>query len=134
MAIKDLKSTIDLVLNATVAVSATGSEDGGAVDTSNFLTLTFGLDCTAYTDGTHTLSLLESDDNGVTDAYAAVPAAALIGSYPSITAATADGASMGTVGLFSNKKWVKPVIVSTGVTTGATIEIVQINGLERMHS
>ena len=131
MAIQDLKTTIEVSLNETNAIGANGTTVGADFDTAAYLTVTFALMCTAYTDGTHTLTLDESDDD-VT--YTAVPAAKLIGSLPAITSVTAALEVIDTVGVFSNMRYIRPSIVSTGVTTGATVQIVQLAGLERMPS
>jgi len=131
MAIKDLKTTVQLSLNETNAIGANGTTVGADFDTAEFLSVTFGLSSTAYTDGTHTLALQESDDD-VT--YTTVPAAKLIGSLPAITSVTAALEVIETVGVFSNMRYIRPSIVSTGVTTGATVQILQIAGFERMAS
>lgn len=134
MATRDLKTTVQVSVNKHATISTSTTTNGTAVDTVGFLTLTYALTIPSRTDGTYALVLLQSDDDGVTDAYAAIPAANLIGSLPSLSAATTDGAAASTVGVFGNKRYVKPTIVSTSVTTGATAQVIQIAGLESIAS
>ena len=125
MAIKDNKTITIATLNKSLAIVSNTTTNGTDVDTTSFLAVSYGLDCRIRTDGTYTLALLHSDDDGATDAYAAIPAANLIGSYPSLTGVTAAEGVIGTVGVFGAKKWIRPTVVSTSVTTGGTVAVTQ---------
>lgn len=127
MAVKDNVSALQFTKNDEISVSGNGTVEGNSIDTAHFEegVCVFAY-CTAYTDGTHNLSFTESDDN-VT--FTAVPAEKLIGSG-SVGAASAEGAALAKVGVFSNARYVKPAVVSTGVTTGATIDIFAVKSAE----
>lgn len=134
MAVKDNVSDIRASQNDTIAVSADGTVAGNAVDTADYeLGLTFVAFTTAYTDGTHVLGAQESDDDGATDPYTAVSADKLIipvAGDNSAAAAVNEGDACIKVGVFSNKRYVKPIITSTGVTTGATFSVMDIQKTE----
>lgn len=87
------------------------------------------LSAPAWTDGTYTLKLEEGEESDMSDGVD-IPAAKLIGALPAVSAATVDGAELGKIGVFSNLRYIRVSIVSTGVTDGATIRTTVIKHAE----
>ena len=103
---------------------------GATFDTADFeLGFSVLLSAPAWTDGTYTLLLEESDDSGMAGAVT-IPDAKLIGAFPAVSAATVDGAALGKVGVFSNLRYIRVSIVSTGTTNGAFIRSTVIKHAE----
>lgn len=126
MATRDIRSNLEgqLVFNATVSSDTTTA--GTIIDTADYdggIKLDFI--ASAYTDGTYTPLLQESDDSGMAGATD-IPDAALIGTEAgaALSAATADTEVLKSLGFFSNKRYVQVSLVSTAVTTGATLQVV----------
>jgi hypothetical protein len=124
MATKDINTILSIsnALNAGVINSDTDT-DGEFIDTQGFYGLTFSAEATAYTDGTFTLQVLESDTASAPD-FTATAADFVIGAG-SITAVDTP-AKIGYVG---KKRYARLRIVSTGVTTGATLTAIAIRGV-----
>ena len=116
MATKDINTILDVsnAFNAT-AIAADADTDGEFIDTQGFYGLTFVAESTAYTDGTYTLDLLESDTASAPD-FTSVPYNFIIGS--GVISAANTPAKIGYVG---KKRYVRLRITSSGVTTGATL-------------
>lgn len=104
---------------------------GAIFDTADYdMGITFAMLCKSYTDGTFTLKIEHGDDSGLSDA-ADVDAAMLVyGSLPALTAAMTEGDAMPREGIHSTKRYVRASIVSTSVTTGATLQVIIIKGPE----
>ena len=124
MATKDINTILDVsnAFNAAVINSDTDT-DGEFIDTKGFYGLTFAVESTAYTDGTYTLQVLESDTAAAPDFT--VTAADFVIGAGSITAVDTP-AKIGYVG---KKRYARIRIVSTGVTTGATLTALAIRGV-----
>ena len=75
------------------------------------------------TDGSYAIKFQDSPDNSV---WTDVPADKLIGSLPTIITQTEALDNAPRVGIFSNNQWVRAVVTSTSVTTGARITIYAI--------
>jgi len=139
MSVRDQVTKFNLVpLILPVTIGANGVTNGASVDNADsecglsFLLSIMGV----RTDGDFTLSLEESDDDST---WAAVPAEKIIhggddtpgnGGVTSVanvvlSAATALKANSAKIGVFSNKRYVRPVITAAAVTTGATLVTVQ---------
>ena len=84
-----------------------------------------------YTDGTYTPLLEEDDDIGFGTATV-VPADKIIGTTAgaAISGAQANGDVLPSIGVFSNKRYLRLSFVSTGTTTGATIAAIYQGGTE----
>lgn len=109
---------------ASAAISTDTTTAGEIIDTADFdMGVAFFVDLTAYTDGTYTLLFEEGEDSGLSDATT-VPASKIIGTTVSLTALT-SGVLVGN-GLHSTKRYVRLSIVSTGTTTGATLNAVVV--------
>ena len=133
MAVKDIKSNLLQSLALVPGVIATDTTTAGAIfDTAdNELGLMFGVNVSAYTDGTYTLLLEESDDSGMSGAVA-ITGDKLIGTLPAVSAAIASGATIPTVGVISNLRYVRASIVSSSTSTGATAEVIATQKAELM--
>lgn len=120
MAIKDIRSNLQNTLVDVNAISTDTTTNTNGFDTSHYdMGFYFAFEVQAYTDGTYNIHLEESDDD-VT--YTDVPSAAILGTSPvTLSAVTADGGTLNTLGAFSNKQYVRAAIVSTSTSTGATI-------------
>lgn len=101
-------------LNTAVIGSST-TTNGVIIDTQGFQGLTFLLNVGARTDGTYVASLTHGDDSGLSDG--AAPAADDILGSISLNAAQ----TYGKIGYVGNKRYVRLSVVSTGVTSGATV-------------
>ena len=132
MSVKDIKSQLqsNLAMNATIATNTTTS--GSIIDNANFdLGIMFVVQCSGYTDGTYKFTIEEGNEANLSDATV-VPSNKLIGNLANldITALSATGALLQSVGVFSNKRYLRINAVSTGVTTGATINAVVVQSGE----
>lgn len=127
MSVKDIASNIKVSISLAPVVIATNVVTTGiAIDNADFGEgLCFAAKISAFTDGVYKLGAVESDDN-VT--FTAVPAEKIIGAS-SQNAATGSNA-FGKIGVFANKRYVKATVTSTGVTTGATVEVIAIQAGE----
>ena len=128
MAIKDLKTTIVITQNDIAVITTDTVTDGNAIDTTSDVTLTLCFTCVLYDSGDYDIALQDSDDD-IT--YTDIPAEKLIGSLPAtFSAATVEGDLIPTVGVFSNARYVKAVITSSGIGMGdgATIVVAVLGG------
>lgn len=101
------------------AVIATNTTTAGLIiDTQAFNALTFLLNLGARTDGSYSLAITHGDDAALADS-SVVDASDLVGTPAATAVAVAQGVSK--IGYVGNKRYVRASIVSTGVTTGATV-------------
>ena len=109
----------------TAAISSSTTTAGNIIDTQGYNALTFILNVGARTDGTYTLSIQHGDDSGLSDATTP-DASDLVGT----TAATAVSTTqtMKKLGYVGNKRYVKVSVVSTSVTSGATVGVTALLG------
>jgi hypothetical protein len=119
----------DIMLSAVEPQIVSGSTTtaGAIIDTAGYSKgVYFGLQVNAWTDGTYTLKLEHGDNASLTDA-AVVPTANLVyGTLPAISAAIAEGGAYVREGVFGTKRYVRASVVSTSVSTGATVAVVAI--------
>jgi len=105
----DIKQTIDVV-NSLTPAARTATANGSGVDLSGFHSAEVAFVVGTITDGTHTPSVQESDDNST---FTAVAAADLIGTL----AALATGVNQ-RVGYRGTKRYLRAVSTVSGATTG----------------
>ena len=113
-----------LAFNAVISTDTT--TNGAIIDTANFdRGVTFIILAPVYTDGTYTPVIEESDDSGMSGATD-VTDAQLIGTEAGavISAVSGSGANLASIGVFSNKRFLRLKIVSASTSTGATISAV----------
>lgn len=118
MSLRAIRDVYD-VSQAIAPRAITATITGTAVDLANCNDCLIAVLPGVWTDGTHTPSLTDSDDNTT---YAAVAAADLVGAFAAITA---TGTAVQKVSYIGSKRYIKPVwTVATG-TTGmlAAVEV-----------
>ena len=123
MAIKDIRSDLLPQLAFNGAIGSNTDTFGAAIDSADFdggNVFTFFAE--AFTDGTFAFGIQEDDDAGFS-APADIEAGRLIGdpSTLDVTSAAGFGDTLGSLGCFGNKRFIRLKITSTGVSTGATI-------------
>lgn len=121
MANFDLKTKVS-VANAldVTAVSANGATSGEIIDTKGFGSIVFVPFTGTLTDGTYTLSIQEGDNSALSDAATATD---IIGS-----AALSTSNSVGSVGYYGKKRYVRAVVTASSVTTGGSVGAVAVLG------
>jgi hypothetical protein len=122
---RDIKNNLQSNLAFYAAISTNTTTAGQIIDMAHFDGgVMWSFVALAYTDGTYTPLIEESDDSGMSGATT-VPADRLIGTTAAVAtalgAATTLGANLARLGIVWSKRYVKISMVSTGVTTGATI-------------
>lgn len=109
----------------TAAITSNTTTSGNIIDTQGYNALTFVLNVGARTDGTFTPSIEHGDASDLSDA--AAPAADdLVGTYAGAVANTAQ--TVKRIGYVGNKRYVRFKVVSTSVTSGATVGAVAVLG------
>lgn len=126
MTTRDLKSNIDAEQSLAPA-ARTASANGTGVDLRGHDSALALISIGAYTDGEYSFKLQESDDDGVSDAYADVAAADLQGSFSAVNDASGQNA-LQRVGYAGTKRFIRAVVTeggsptpSTGLVLGANI-------------
>lgn len=100
----------------TAALAAAAVTTGLGIDTQGFSSLTIVVGAVITTGDISAISWEQSDDNGVTDAYAAVDDSVALYAkdlFP-ITGAGAKAIMAGTV---AKKRWVRPILTTTGTVS-----------------
>lgn len=118
MATKDLKSNVDVVQSMAPATRNTNT-NGSGVDLQGYESAMVIYNVGTVTDGTHTPSLEESDDDST---YTVVAAADLQGSFSNFT-----GDEVQRVGYIGAKRYIRAQVNSSG-TTGAAYGAVIVRG------
>lgn len=109
----------------TAAISSNTTTNGTIIDTQGFGGLTYLLNVGARTDGTYTPAIQHGDDPALSDA--ATPAADdLVGTTAAAAINTAN--TVKKIGYVGNKRYVRLNVVSTSVTTGATVGATAVLG------
>ena len=132
MSVKDIKSQLQSNVAFIEEVTSDTTTNGAIIDNADYdLGIMFIVQAVAYTDGTYNFAIEESDDSAMAGATV-VPTDKIIGDITSleIDAANTSGELLGSVGVFSNKRYLRMNVVSTGVTTGATISAVVVQSGE----
>lgn len=110
MASRDLKSIVDAA-QSLAPKARIASESGAGVDLQGYASAMVVFECGAKTDGTHTPSVDESDDNST---FSPVGASDLLGSLAAMNANTVQR-----VGYIGSKRYIRAVMTVAGATTGA---------------
>jgi hypothetical protein len=132
MAVKDIKSQLQANVAFVGNIATDTTTNGNILDNANFdMGLMFIVQSSSYTDGTYNFTIEEGDDAGLADA-SAVSGDQLIGNLADleITGASAGGSVLNSIGVFSNKRYVRINIVSTATTSGADIEVIAMQAAE----
>lgn len=124
MASQDLVSEITpAIALASASIASSTTTNGNSVDMQGAESLAFVFFSGAYTDGTYTPQIEESSDNST---WSAVADADLIGTEASAAITAAN--EVFDIGYVGNERYVRLAVVSTSVTTGATIGATAVKG------
>ncbi|MFM2345358.1 MAG: hypothetical protein RL654_111 [Pseudomonadota bacterium] len=116
---QDIRNTLDYVQSLPPA-ARTATVNGTSVDTTNYGSAAVIFEMGALTDGTHTPSVQDSDDN---TNFTTVSASGLIGALSNLAANTVQK-----VGYIGTKRYVRPVLTIAGATTGAVSSAIVVGG------
>lgn len=131
MAVKDIRSNLQQTLIIAEALAANGTATGIILDTADFeLGLMFELTVTSHTTGTFTLAIFESDAANMAGETPVI-GDKLIGTLPVETAVVAVGAVLQTVGVISNKRYVRADVIGTDTSVG-TMRVIATQKAENM--
>lgn len=112
---RDLKNRGSATAHIPAATIATDTTTNGTgVDCNDLKSITFYFATGAYTDGTYTPNIQESDDNST---WTDVEAVNVIGSETALSAAN----TVVSIGAHPQKRYARAQIVSTSTTSGAVI-------------
>ena len=126
MAQFDTASTLDprVGLN-TAAITSNTTTNGVIIDTQGYNSLTFLLNVGARTDGTYTPTIQHGDAANLSDATT-VGADDLIGTFAGAAISAAN--TVRKIGYVGNRRYVRLGVVSTTVTSGATVGATAVLG------
>lgn len=115
MANIDIKSNVD-VDQSILKAAKTASENGASFEIADYHAVSVIIDAGAWTDGTHTFTVQESDDNST---WAAVADTDLYGDTEPVIDGAADDDQKYRIGYKGNKRYMRVITVVSGTTTGA---------------
>lgn len=104
-----------LVKQSLAPAARTATANGTSVDLQGYEAALIEIQSGARTDGTHTYSLQESDDDTT---FTNVAAGDLIGTLPAVAAA-GDANKAFQASYIGNKRYIRVVVTVAGATTGA---------------
>ena len=138
MAVRDMVTHSVARLISAAAISANGTTVGAIIDTADFdLGVSFYMTAPTWTDGVFKLVFVEGDASDLTGGIPVIadkiipildPAQDAV--VTGIVAVTAEDGLAVKAGLHSTHRYVQANIVATGVTAGATINLVAMLGAE----
>lgn len=110
------------------SISTETTTASNIIDTQGYDKVTFVMVATAYTDGTFTPAVSESDDSGMSGENAVADAdLSKLETAAAITAATTNSTdATGKISYLGAKRYVTCDIVSTGTSSGATVGVLAI--------
>lgn len=110
------------------AISSDTTTASNIIDTQGFDKVTFVVTSTAYTDGTYTPAVSESDDSGMSGENAVADAELTrLETAAAVTAATTQTVDASKkIGYLGSKRYVTCDIVSTSTSSGATVGVLAI--------
>ena len=111
---RDIHTTLAIASSLNPA-ARTASANGTAVDCAGYTRVAFAVQNGVVTDGTHTITVEESDVSG--SGYAAVPAANRYGTLP-VLASTTTAGTVAEFSIYPTKRYVRVVTTVAGATTG----------------
>ena len=114
----DLTSDVNVIQILTGDIASSTTTAGEIVDMLDKKAITFFLSATAYTDGDYELKIEEGDESDLSDAAVVSD---LVFTAPSVGAAVSDGDSIVRNGCNLTKRYVRASVVSTSVSSGATV-------------
>lgn len=124
----DLVSHIDPAVTLAPAAK-TASANGTGVDLANYDAAVVEIHVGAWTDGSHTFEVQESDSSG--SGYTAVADAYLDGTEPAVTSAP-TASQIYKIGYKGIKRYLRVITTVTGTTTGAVYGVTVLRGKPRV--
>ena len=105
------------------AITTNTTTNGLTIDTQGHESLTFAVQSAAYTDGSYAVQLFAGDAANMSDEVViTTQVLGLLGTAPTLAAANL----VSKVGYVGSKRYARLKIVSTGVTSGATVSAVAV--------
>ena len=123
---QSLKETFDVVVSLA-GTARTATANGTGVDLQPYNAGTIVVVPVAWTDGTHALTVQDSDDNST---FTNVAAAQLDGAMPTLSGA-GGVSTISRVGYLGTKRYVRVVATVSGATTGAVYAAMVLRGSPR---
>lgn len=126
MPIKDIRSNLEPKLVQLDTITSNTTTDGISIDTRNFEGgIVFNYICTAFSAGLFTPVLEESATGAFAGEENVIADANLIGTEAgaAISALSAEGDVLNSIGIFSTKQFVRSTIVSTGASGTNTLAV-----------
>ena len=112
---------LNKVRSINVAAKTNGTANGTGVDLAGYDSATITFEVGVRTDGTHAAKIQDSDDNS---SFADVAAAFQVGSFAADVTSNTDQ----TVVYLGGKRYIRPVLTTSGATTGAIVGASVIRG------
>jgi len=126
MPTKDIRSNLESQVAQRDTITTNTTTDGASIDTSDFDGGgVFNFSCTGFSAGTFTPLLEESATGAFAGEETAIADANMIGTEAgaALTAVTAEGGFINSIGIFGTLKFVRSTIVSTGASGNNLIEV-----------
>ncbi len=126
MPTQDIRSNLESQIAQRDTITSNTTTDGASIDTSDFDGgIVFNFSCTSFSAGTFTPLLEESATGDFSGEETAIADANLIGTEAgaALTAVTAEGDVINSIGIFGTLKFVRSTIVSTGASGNNLIEV-----------
>ena len=117
---KALQDFLSVIQSLAPALRTVGVFNGTGIDLQKFHSRAVEVTAGAWTDGTHTITLEESDDNV---SFTVVVAADLVGTLPVISSAAGQNKVHPLVDYIGAKRYVRAVLTVVGGATGAIIGV-----------
>lgn len=119
---KDLKNNLT-VAQSLAPAARTATENGTGADLAGYEGVVVVFDVGTITDGTHTPSVQESNDNTT---FTDVAVSDLIGTLSNLASNTVQ-----TIGYVGTKRYIRAVSTVAGATTGGVYSATVVRGLPR---
>lgn len=122
--VKDISSSLAPELALLAVIGSSTTTNGAAISTADYeLGIQLNPIVVGYLDGTYEFQVEESDDVGFSSP-SVIPDERIIGTAPTLSAVTAQGDAVVGFGVLTSKPYIRVNVVSTSVSTGATVAVV----------
>lgn len=112
---------LDVVHSMNIAAKTNGTVNGTGVDLAGYESALVVIDVGVRTDGTHAAKIQDSDDNST---FADASAGEQVGTFPADVTSNTPVA----VAYTGDRRYIRPVLVTSGATTGAIVGAKVIRG------
>jgi len=128
---KTIASRLNARMLLVAAIVADGDSLGAIVDTQNIQTgLAFAMAITGLTDGDYDLVIEESSDAAFASDVSDVPADQIYNAVATQSADIAATDALPMLGVLYTKRYLRPKVVASSVTTGATATVVSVEHVD----